>query len=298
MKSKKDVILHLIISEIKAGKNPAKISKENNIKKQTLQYYLRELKKNGLIEKEGYGIWKVKKEVSISTKASKIKKQIRGHAFNWKVKFKNDIDWKRRLDNENIKYQLIGIGRSTPRIIFNGKKIWLTKTGMVIYEPKSFYGESGFTTKGIAVYEMDKTIKMLSRRLKVDLNGYLFTTSREHYGQIKNELARQYNNKGEKLIIRDDKGAWLWIDDSHSLAELETNKPDVSKKVQDWYNDMKKTNFEVTPSFVMEALNKVTKNFELAQKEIQNLKQENTLIKNQISNTLDITDISPPDYIN
>jgi len=260
MKKRGELILHLIIDEIKKGNNPAKISKEHNIKKQTLQYYLRQLKNKGIITKEGYGTWRVQKEVSNSTKASSIKKQIRGHAFNWKVRFKSEIDWERRLKKNNLNFQYIGINNSTPRIIFNNKKIWFTKKGLVIYEPKSFFAENSITSKGLAVFELDKTIKELGRKLKIDLSSYQFTTSREHYGLIKNELAKQYNKKGEKLYIRDDQGIWMWIDDSHSLAELENNEMITNKKVQDWYNDHKKHNFEVTPSFLLNSINKVTEN--------------------------------------
>jgi len=297
MKSKKNVILHLLISEIKKGKNPAQICKDHNIKKQTLQYYLRQLKEKGIAQKESYGVWKILKEVSKTTKAHKISKQIRGHAFNWKVRFKYQIDWKKRLEKNKIKYNLIGIGGSTPRIIFNDKKIWFTKTGLVIYEPKSFFSQSSHTSKGMAVWELDKTIKALGRHLKIDLGTYQFTTSREHYGMIKNELARQYNDKKEKLFIRDDQGIWMWIDDSHSLNELETNEPFNSRMVQKWYNDMKKTKFEVTPSFLMESLTKITQNFQYAQKEIFNLKQENIEIRKRFSMKKSIKDITPPSYV-
>ena len=265
MKSSKKLILLHIISELKKGNNPSKISKKHNIKKQTLQYYLRQLKELGCIERQGYGIWKVLKEVSISNKARQKKyqknnTQIRGHAFNWKVKFKYQIDWKRRLEKSKIKFQMIGINKTTPRIIFKNKKIWLTKTGLIIYEPKSFFSKSSYTSKGMAVWELDKTIKALGRTLKIDLGGYYFTTSREHYGMIKNELARQYNDKKEKLFIRDDEGIWMWIDDSHSLSELETNEPKNSRGVQNWYNDMKKHNFEVTPSFILNTMNGIQQN--------------------------------------
>jgi len=260
MKERKKQRLLLIISEIKKGNNPAKISKEQKINKKTLQNYLRQLKKMGCIQKEGYGVWKVLKEVLFSSKATSLQKQIRGHAFNWKVRFNKEINWKRRLEKYNISYQLIGINNSTPRIIFNGKKIWFTKTGLVIYEPKSFFSKSSFTSKGQAVWELDKTIKMLGRQLKIDLTHYYFTTSREHYGMIKNELAKQYNEDGEKLYIVDDKGIWMWIDFSHSIHELETNDPKNSRGVQNWFNDMKKHDFKVTPSFLMENINNVTKN--------------------------------------
>ncbi len=257
MKEGKKLILHMIVSEIKKGKNPAKISKEHNIKKQTLQYYLRQLKEKGLIEKKGYGVWKVSKEVSISSKVTKIQKQIRGHAFNWKVRFKYDFDWVRKLEKSNIKYQLIGINKTTPRIIFRGKKIWFTKTGLVIYEPQSFFSRSSNESKGMAVWELDKTIKALGRHLKIDLGTYQFTTSREHYGMIKNELARQYNDKKERLYIVDDKGTWMWIDFSHGVHELETNDTKNSRGVQNWYNDMKKHKFGVTPTFILESFDKL-----------------------------------------
>lgn len=265
MKPSKKLRLLLLISELKKGNNPSKISEKHNINKKTLQYYLRELKEMGCIVKQGYGVWKVQKEVSIlkqgtSKEVSKNNRQIRGHAFNWKVKFKHQINWKRRLEKHNIQFQMIGIGRTTPRIIFKDKKIWFTKTGLVIYEPNSFFSRSSYTSKGKAVWELDKTIKALGRVLKINLGDYQFTTSREHYGMIKNELARQYNDKNEKLFIRDDKGIWMWIDDSHSLSELETNEPKNSRGVQNWYNDMKKTNFEVTPTFVLNTMNGIQQN--------------------------------------
>jgi len=270
MKKRKNFLLLRIISEIKKGNNPSKISKDLNISNQNLNYYLRQLKEEGVIKKESYGVWKVLKEVKISNKArlKEVKKQIRGHAFNWKIKTKDEIDWKRRLDKKRIKYQLIGINKSTPRIIFNNKKIWFTKTGLVIYEPSSFFSKSSFTSKGMAVFELDKTIKELGRKLEIDLWGYRFTTSREHYGMIKNELAKQYNDRGEKLYIKDDEGIWMWIDDSHSLSELETNQPTTSRNVQNWYNDHKKHNFEVTPSFILKSMDGIMQNQMLFDKNI------------------------------
>jgi len=279
MRSKKKVILDLIISNLKKGISPAQICKEKNIKKQTLQYYLRELKKKGIVQKVAYGTWTIKKEVSKTTKATKNPKQIRGHAFTWRIRFKTEVDWKKRLEKFKIPHETLGVRGNTPRIILNNKKIWLTKRGLVIYEPKSFLSNSSFTSKGMAVWEMDKTVKEIYQMLQINLGGYEFTTSREHYGQIKNELARQYNEKGEKLYIADRGGIWMWIDDSHSLSELETNKPQTSKRVQDWYNDMKKTNFEITPTFLMESLNKLTRICEGQQREIEDLRQAPNTLK-------------------
>jgi len=298
MKEGKKQRLLLIMSQIKAGKNPAKISKEQRINKKTIQNYLRQLKEMGCIEKIGYGSWEVLKEVSFSSKATSLRKQIRGHAFNWKIKFRYDIDWKRRLNNNKIKYQLIGINGSTPRMIFNGKKIWFTKTGLIIYEPKSFFAISSHTSKGMAVWELDKTVKALGRLLKIDLNTYQFTTSREHYAMIDNEIARQYNNKGEKLYIRrKNNSIWMWVDFSHGINELENDEPMVNRQVQNWFNDQKKHNFKVTPTFILEGFDKIRENLELSQKNITQLQQENTISKQPLSLQKNITDINPPGYI-
>ncbi|GAH34208.1 unnamed protein product, partial [marine sediment metagenome] len=86
---------------------------------------------------------------------------------------------------------------------------------------------------------------------------YRFSTSREHYGLVKNELARQYNDRKEKMIIRGEDGkTWLWIDDSKGLSEIETNEPNVSRQVQNFWNDHKKHHFEATPSMVLGAIKK------------------------------------------
>ena len=104
------------------------------------------------------------------------------------------------------------------------------------------------------------------------MGKFYFKPTREHYGLIKNELARQCNKKGEKIIIRDDlDGEWLWIDNSESLGELETGGKGFTKdraalnlSVQRWWNDHKKNNFKVTPTLLMETMNGLAKS-QLAQ---------------------------------
>ncbi len=261
----KKFLLLRIISGIKEEKSISTIAKETNSSKQKLQYYIRQLKENGTIEKISYGVWKVKrsknfqlrhvKEVKkINDKKTPKIKQVRGHAFTWRIRFRHNIDWERRLKRYKIKYSRVGITK-TLRIIFDTKKIWLTKYGLVIYEPKSFFATNSIQSKGMAVYELDNTIKRLGRKLLIDLSNYQFTTSREHYGLIKNELARQYNKNGEKLYIKENGKIWMWIDDSHSLNELENNDMMLNKKIQHWYNDNKKHNFDVTSSFILNGFN-------------------------------------------
>jgi len=263
-----------ILAEIKRGLTPSQISKKYDIPKSTLQYSVDKLKKLGCIEKRSYGVWEYVKEVRIVPKGRVKKyehfKQIRGHAFIWKVRFiQENINWEDRLIKHKIPYQLI-FNKRIARIIFNGRKIWLGRKGLTIYEPLDFLGSSAIQTKGKAVWELDQLIKNLGRVLNLNLNFYKFTTSREHYGIIKNELAKQYNEKGEKLYVRGDDGSvWLWIDNSHSLHELENKDPNLNRKIQEWYNDHKKHNFEVTPTFVMTAINQNTQNLEAYAKHLK-----------------------------
>lgn len=253
-------LYHLVLAKIELGMNPARICKKYNLNKKSVQNVVNKLKRQGVIKKIGYAVWEVDKQVLNQVRQLEIKKtshQIRGHAFNWKVRFLREINWLKRLEKYKVKYKLVGF-QEIPRIIINNKKVWLTKKGLTIYESKDFFEKNSFSSKGKAVYELDRTIKKIGRLLDIDLTYYKFTTLREHFALIKNELAKQYNNRKEKLKIRDDGGIWLWIDHSDGEHELESNEVILNKNIQDFYNDHKRTNFKVTPTFVLESLNKLT----------------------------------------
>jgi len=257
-------------------KNNKNVVVELNISKQRLCYYRRELKELGFLEKENR-IWKVlkSKRIDLEHALNWKDKKIRGHAFIWKVKSNRDYDWKMILERKNIKYNLVrGL---IPRIFIKNKKVWLGKESITIYETKSFYGKNAIQSRKYAVFELQEVIRELKRKLGIEFK-YFFKPVREHFGMIKNELARQCNKNGEKIIVRDTlDGEWLWIDDSTGmLGELETGGKGFTKDrtalnmgVQKWYNDMKKTNFEVTPSFLMKSIQGVTQNQVMFDKNFQ-----------------------------
>jgi len=250
--------LGTIVSKLKEGKKAKEVAKELGISKSNLSYYLRKLKENGTLIYKGNGVWLVQ---NFNTH-TQVKKQrpCRGHAFIWNIKFGREIDWKKQIDKSKYKYKLQS-NNKVIRIIENNKKIWLSKKGMLIFEPKDFFGENSYQAKGKAVFELDRTIKKVLNELGLSLISYMFKTSREHFGLIKNELARQYNDNGEKLYIKNEDGKeWMWIDDSLSLGELETNEMNVNKQLQDFWNDHKRTKFQVTPTFILERMNQVTQN--------------------------------------
>src|SRR4030043_1688677 len=115
-----------VFNLIKEGKNPSQISKDLSISKQKGNYYIRRLKKEGLIVKIGYGVWEVRQEVKTHLKHTTPlnKKSVRGHAFIWTIKIpeKLDINWIERLNKLGIDYKLVGKERF-PRVFINNKKI-------------------------------------------------------------------------------------------------------------------------------------------------------------------------------
>lgn len=290
VKRGKESLYLSILNLLKQGKNPSKISKELNIQKQNLQYYLSILKQKGNIRKVGYGTWEVQ-SFNLNTLGIK-SKSIRGHAFIWTIKLPQEIkDWEARLIKLKIDYKLVR--GQTPRIWLDKKKVWLGHKTITLYEPNSFYGNNAVESRKYAVVALLEDLRHLEKTLQFSLgNKYIFNPCREHYALIKNDLAKQVNRNGEKIIVRDEIGEWLWVDASDGVGELETGNHRAlinNVGVQKWWNDMKSTKFEVTPSFILNSMNQVTqnqlmfnKNFESHVKAIQQLGSSVQELTNQV----------------
>jgi biotin operon repressor len=238
-------VLLVLLSELKS---PSKVARKLGISKQALNPYIKTLKANGNIKKIGYNVWEVK-NYSYNTITKQVK--IRGHAFIWKLRINKDFDWQKfnlkKLKNVN-------------QIIINNKIVWLSGRKVTIYENKDFNGIDAHESRKLATIEMAKDIDTLKKTLNINFN-YGFEVSREHYAMVKNELANFYNTNKQKMIIRDDLNKeWLWIDFSDEIDELETNKLTNSKKVQVWWNDNLKHDFQVNSSFILNGFEKLTSN--------------------------------------
>jgi len=264
---KKTFLLDLI-NELKTGKTPAQIAKEKMISKQKLQYYIRELREKGAIKKIGYGVW----EVKTSTKDTIIQqvKEVRGHAFMWKIKIPKIRNWDKRqeiLSKNNIKFKLIGL-RDTPRIIIKDRKIWLGSKHIIIYEPRSFIANNAIESRKLAFYNVLILLDEIEIKLKVSfkINGcYEIKVRREHYALMKNCLAIQCNKEGAKLEVKNKDGStWFIIDNSYNLNEAETIHTDTALTdnigVQKYFNSHKATNFKVTPEYVINTMNGIQQN--------------------------------------
>jgi hypothetical protein len=128
----------------------------------------------------------------------------------------------------------------------------------------SYYGKDARESRSMSLQQIKLITGVLEKRLGIVIRPSDIYFRKEHYALIKNDLAIESNRRGEIIRISDEDGEWLLIDDSlEKGGELEN----VGKKafqtnipMQNWWNDNKKTNFQVTPSFLMEALNKVAQN--------------------------------------
>lgn len=269
-----------ILQLINSGIRPSKIVSQLNIPKTTFQHYLDNLKHSGLIFKIGYGTWKLSDKAFSLLKRStefsscsiqqdpvkQVPKQhtlnfflarpdsVRAHAFVLTVSVPRDLrNWNNEarakyLTQHNISFTELNIGGGGQRIIFHGKKVWLTNRSVVIYDRDSYFAESSNEARSYAIYRLLSIIKSLERLLHADFTEragrqYRFKVSRQHYALIKNALAKQYNAEGKKLEVYADKGLWFIIDNSFNLHEAETVHPETAdadiKKVQDFFNSLK-----------------------------------------------------------
>lgn len=261
-----------IINELKIDTNLGRIGKRLGLRKENLNYYLRQLKKQGFITHKGRGWYELNKKSKNLTKYGNfLSKDIsRGHAYVWKVNLtKKPKNWDKRIEilkKNDVNYKLVGAMKNTPRIKALGRKVWLCNNHLRIFDKgkSSYYGDTAKEVRNTSFRELLLIVGVLERKLGLLLRPLSFSYQKEHYALIKNDLAIDQNRKGIIWRIKDESGEWLLIDDSlEQGGELET----VGKKayktnipMQTWWNDNKKHNFKVTPSFLLENINQVVEN--------------------------------------
>lgn len=269
-RSKKD-LKFIIYSLIQKGRSPKDICSILKIKMSALSYHLRLLREAGSIRKIGYGVWEsiawiepkeVQKIKVGDLKTSKnlnfSDKRNRGHAFRFKIKIPKLYNWINRevyLKKKKIDYEIINKGY-THRIIFRGCKVWLNKESIVVYFPPglSFFGKSAKDSEDRAVFEMIEIMRGLDNLFNTSFKinkAYRIRVFGKHHSNVKNGLARMYNDENRKLAVFNEDGQWLLIDDSFDLNELETignkGRNDATKDMDDvvlpFFNKLKDNPF-------------------------------------------------------
>jgi len=257
------------------------------ISKQRLNYYVRRLIREGYVEKIGYATYKKVKR-SLGTHTPQHPKRIRGHGFQFTIKLPNISNWNNRqsyLDKKDIRWIPIGNNWVGQRIVYKDHKVWLTNKSLVIWTPKdkSYFGSTAKESKKYAFYDIQVFLKSLFKYLSFPNISYSIKFSKQHYAEIKNELAKQYNRTGKKLRVKGFDGEWLLIDKSLNVDELEcihpTSSPqDMDKVVTPFFEDLRNSRPPL-PSQIQEYINKTQEQLNmLAQLQANNNKQLEVLI--------------------
>lgn len=137
-----------------------------------------------------------------------------------------------------------------------------SKSFEVYFKPSwSGFAESADASYGLALGELREVVGEFQRLLGVRLPGKLrFSVGRQHYALVRNELARDYLDRGVKLgLVGEDGKLWLLIDNSLQLEELETvhaerARPD-NDKVKAWFEGVRCTG--ITPGFILESFDRL-----------------------------------------
>ena len=280
-----------IVQQISQGVNPPQVCLNLKVTKQNLQYYLTKLKQAGVIRKLGYGTWEIADAYLPVKKTSKktlwvamekpsqsnlyffTQDSVRGHAFTFTLKIPEHLrNWTNEnrelfLSKKNINFTNLTTFGGGQRILYKGRKIWLTNKSVIIYEKSSYLADTATDAKSHAIYNFISLIKGLERLLHADFTEragrqYSFKVSRQHYALVKNALAKQYDAEGKKLNIYSDKGLWFVIDNSFNLHEAETVHPETADtdnvKVQNFFNSLKEQ--PLTTGFILKVMDGIQQN--------------------------------------
>lgn len=282
--TKENVFYFKVLNALKETTNLSKIQEDLNLSKQNLNYYLRQLKSKGMVINPRQGFWELTKESKNLTKYQHFlpKDFIRGHAYVIEIKLPKEIkEWDKRIEilkKNNIHFKLVGAKLDVPRIKVLGRKVWLCKDHLRIFDTKdaSYYGINAIEGRKQAFWTFYKIVSIIENKFGIIIKPFDFEWKKEHYALIKNDLAIDQNRKGIIWRIADETGEWILIDDSlgegGELENIGKQALTTNVKMSKWWNENKQTNFEVTPKFVLESLGKMI--------QVQNMNSQN-IIKHQ-----------------
>jgi len=262
-----------ILDELKIDTNLTRIQEKLSISKQQLNYYLRQLQKNGFIFNKGHGWWEVTEKSKNMTKYGIFLKKdsIRGHAYIWEVKIeKIPENWSKRIEilkEKKINFKVVGAKENTPRIKVLGRKVWLCNDHLRIYdtEKSSYYGNDAIESQKNSKFQAMRIVHTLENKLGIRLNPDKIIFKREHYALIKNDLAIDQNQKGIIWRIKDENGdEWLLIDDSlgegGELENIGKSAFKTNPKMQKWWNEQIEDDFGTTPKLIKKKFKETEEN--------------------------------------
>jgi len=241
--------------------------KQLKLTSQSMNYHVRKLKEANLVEKLGYGVWKIledldekelkkrtKKTTIVTTtiasrKFTKNKTILRLHSLMFKLNLPNFQYWHRRtsyLDKKQIRYYSFRGNRQS--IIHKGVKFHLNSNSITFYCPESIniYGKTARDCNSRAFNWAKKQVLSFSSYLGIDFKKggkWSLELVRKEIEEVNNELAKDYQDKKEKLEIWDKNDLWLIADKSLRTDNLEFKNNEKclkdADKITKYFNDIR-----------------------------------------------------------
>lgn len=196
-----------------------------------------------------------------------------------------------------------------------GNTIKLNRENVEIYSNTSFFDEN---TNDVKKQSMEYWINLIVR-LQNDLKIVLYKDKvnnikvvREHYSEVNNELAEDYNDRKEKLSLKDPKDGkeWLKIDNSFNLNELETTHPNKAQNdmniVKGFFDDLRESPVKLSDlsGILCDTLKLIRESADVNKETAHGLKCVTDILisnlpkENNVTAEEEITDTKVPDYIN
>jgi DNA-binding CsgD family transcriptional regulator len=247
-------VLHLLHIECLT---PVQIAKRRKVSKSSVSRSIRKLKEKGFFN---VGLKRLTHGgVGMSSPIKEHPFRLHGQRFYIEILDKTEAFLKK-------------INKIGKRIEFiEGNYVTYNENFIQIMAKKDFWAETPLEAETQSLEYWTKFILKLEQKLKIVLlkdsyENIRYSKSGE-FAETNNELARDFNNRKDKLQIRgtEDNKVWLIIDNSFNLNEMETTHSkfsmDDSIKVTDHFNDIR--DFPVMrPKEISQIVGEISRNIE------------------------------------
>lgn len=204
--------------------------KECGKSKQSLNYYVRQLKEQDLIYSPSYSIWKtrpkkeIKKNIVSTPDPSRI---LRMHSIQLICKLPSFEYWgKLKLYLEKKGFDFTVTHNKGIRIEHEEVTYHIFRNSIIMYFPSGWnilasdpeIADSKATARG------RKCIDRFRKYLGIDFRiggDYLLSVCRSHTAWVDNDIAKTAHKRGEKIFVKYKGKLWLIADDSFNVNELE-----------------------------------------------------------------------------
>lgn len=247
-------ILHLLHIECLT---PSEIAKRRNVSKPAISKTLRRIKDKGFMN---VGLKRLTHGGVTSEPLTKDHPfRLHGQRFYIEILDKT----------EGFLKKIRQVGKGVEYI--EGNYVTYNENFIQVLGKKDFWAENPTEAEAQSLEYWTKFILKLEQKFKVVLlkDGYeniRYTKSGE-FAETNNELARDFNNRKDKLQVRgtEDNKVWLIVDNSFNLNEMETTHSKFSMddaiKVSDHFNDIR--DFPVMkPSEISQIVGELSRNVE------------------------------------